>query len=104
MFQVRAFEDDIALRRLKQVKAIVIQAWARRIAAMEERKRLLKVNKVLYEQMIVKVIIMQTVVRMRLGRLEYKRRRKRWRSFPPLSRLSRLSRLSHASLASLTLL
>ena len=77
---VRAFEDDIALRVLKAKKATIIQAWARRIAAQEERKRLIKENKKLYEMVISKTLVMQSVVRMRLGRLELRKRRKAWRS------------------------
>lgn len=76
----RAFEDDIALKQSQQRMSIRLQAWIRRILAKELRKRTMKEHETLIEMVHKKGTKINSLVRMRLGILELKWLRKRWRS------------------------
>jgi C2 domain/IQ calmodulin-binding motif len=75
----RSFEDDIALKQSQSRMATRIAGWARKIIAQELRKKLAKDRGRLSEMVVARSIKMQSLVRMRLGRLQLRLLRKRKR-------------------------
>ena len=76
----RTFEDDIALKYAQQRMSVRIQAWVRKILAQELRKKIKKASQSLIDMVNQKTTKINSVARMRLGRLELKRRRRRLRA------------------------